>query len=32
MVLSKSGQEVVVKDGFIPMPKAVVEKALKLLD
>lgn len=32
MVLSKSGQEVVVKDGFIPMPKAVVEKALKMLD
>ena len=32
MVLSKSGQEVVVKDGFIPLPKAVAEKALKLLD
>lgn len=32
MVLSKSGQEVVVKDGFIPLPKAVTEKVLKLLD
>jgi len=32
MVLSKSGQEVVVKDGFIPLPKAVVDRALKLLD
>lgn len=32
MVLSKSGQEVVVKDGFIPLPKAVVDRALKLLE
>ena len=32
MVLSKTGQEVVVKDGFIPLPKAVVDRALKLLD
>ncbi|HEY3698149.1 MAG TPA: phosphate ABC transporter substrate-binding protein PstS family protein [Spongiibacteraceae bacterium] len=32
MVLSKTGQEVVVKDGFIPLPKAAVENALKLLD
>ena len=32
MVLSKVGQEVVVKDGFIPLPKAAVDNALKLLD
>lgn len=32
MVLSKTGQEVVVKDGFIPLPKAVVERSLKLLE
>lgn len=32
MVLSKRGQEVVVKDGFIPLPKAVTDRALKLLD
>lgn len=32
MVLSKIGQEVVVKDGFIPLPKAVVDRALKQLD
>jgi phosphate transport system substrate-binding protein len=32
MVLSKSGQEVVVKDGYIPLPKSVADKALKLLD
>jgi phosphate transport system substrate-binding protein len=32
MVLSKSGQEVVVKDGFIPLPKAVVDRALKLIE
>ncbi|HET8711429.1 MAG TPA: phosphate ABC transporter substrate-binding protein PstS family protein [Spongiibacteraceae bacterium] len=32
MVLSRTGQEVVVKDGFIPLPKPVIEKALKLLD
>lgn len=32
MVLSKAGQEVVVKDGYIPLPKAVAEKALKLLN
>lgn len=32
MVLSKTGQEVVVKDGFIPLPKAVVDKALKELE
>ena len=29
MVLSKQGQEVVVKDGFVPMPAAMVNKALK---
>ncbi|MBC9248755.1 phosphate-binding protein [Pseudomonas alcaligenes] len=29
MVLSKQGQEVVVKDGYIPLPSKVVEKALK---
>jgi phosphate transport system substrate-binding protein len=32
MVLSKSGQGVVVKDGYIPLPKSVADKALKLLD
>ncbi|HSC84349.1 MAG TPA: phosphate ABC transporter substrate-binding protein PstS family protein [Pseudomonas sp.] len=29
LVLSKQGQEVVVKDGYIPLPAKVVEKALK---
>ena len=28
MVLSKQGQEVVVKDGFVPMPAGMVNKAL----
>ena len=28
MVMSKSGQEVVVKDGYIPLPSKVVEKTL----
>ncbi len=32
MVLSKSGQEVVVKDGYIPVPVSVVEKEIKKLD
>lgn len=32
LVLSKAGQEVVVKDGYIPLPKAIADKALKLLD
>ena len=32
MVLSRTGQEVVVKDGFIPLPKKAVDTALKLLD
>jgi phosphate transport system substrate-binding protein len=31
MVLSKQGQEVVVKDGYIPLPAKVVEKYLKEL-
>ncbi|MFP6847584.1 MAG: phosphate ABC transporter substrate-binding protein PstS [Pseudomonas sp.] len=29
MVLSKQGQEVVVKDGYIPLPAKVAEKAMK---
>ncbi|WP_207060703.1 PstS family phosphate ABC transporter substrate-binding protein [Motiliproteus sp. SC1-56] len=28
MVMSKTGQEVVVKDGYIPLPKSVVDKTL----
>jgi phosphate transport system substrate-binding protein len=28
MVLSKTGQKVVVKDGYVPLPVAVVEKEL----
>jgi len=31
MVLSKTGQQVVVKDGYIPMPAKAVEKALTLI-
>ncbi|MBD9483184.1 phosphate ABC transporter substrate-binding protein PstS family protein [Pseudomonas sp. PDM14] len=31
LVLSKQGQEVVVKDGYIPLPSKVAEKALKEL-
>lgn len=31
LVLSKQGQEVVVKDGYIPLPKKVVEKTMKEL-
>ncbi|MDV7212777.1 phosphate ABC transporter substrate-binding protein PstS family protein [Azotobacter beijerinckii] len=31
LVLSKQGQEVVVKDGYIPLPKRVVDKTLKEL-
>jgi phosphate transport system substrate-binding protein len=31
MVLSKTGQEVVIKDGYVPLPAAVVEKALAAL-
>lgn len=31
MVLSKQGQEVVVKDGYIPLPKRVVDKTLQEL-
>jgi len=29
MMLSKTGQQVVIKDGYIPLPAKVVEKALK---
>lgn len=32
LVLSKAGQEVVVKDGYIPMPAKVAEAELKKLD
>ncbi len=32
MVLSKTGQQVVVKDGYIPLPSKVVKKYLKKLD
>lgn len=32
MVLSKVGQEVVVKDGFVPLPKKIVDEELKKLD
>src|SRR5262249_38707942 len=32
MVLSKQGQEVVVKDGYIPLPAKVVERVLKDLE
>ena len=32
MVMSKTGQEVVVKDGYIPLPASVVAKTLKALD
>ncbi len=32
MVLSKSGQTVVVKDGYIPLPKKVVQKELSKLE
>lgn len=32
MVLSKAGQQVVVKDGYIPLPASRVEKTLKALE
>ncbi len=32
LVLSQEGQQVVIKDGYIPLPKAVVEKELKKLE
>jgi phosphate transport system substrate-binding protein len=32
MILSQSGQQTVVKDGYIPLPKAVVEKELAKLN
>lgn len=31
MVLSKTGQQVVIKDGYIPLPAKVVEKAIHML-
>lgn len=31
MVLSKTGQQVVIKDGYIPMPAKAVEKAIALI-
>jgi phosphate transport system substrate-binding protein len=31
MVLSKTGQQVVIKDGYIPLPGNVVQKALSAL-
>jgi phosphate transport system substrate-binding protein len=31
-VLSREGQEIVVKDGFLPLPAAVVAEQLKKLD
>jgi phosphate transport system substrate-binding protein len=32
MVLSKKGQEIVVKDGYLPLPAKVVQKQLEMLD
>lgn len=32
MVLSKTGQEIVLKDGYLPLPAAVIEKQLSLLE
>jgi phosphate transport system substrate-binding protein len=32
LVLSRQGQEVVVKDGYIPLPKSVVDKALASIE
>ena len=32
MVLSRQGQEVVVKDGYIPLPAAVAARTLKQLE
>jgi phosphate transport system substrate-binding protein len=32
MVLSKTGQKIVIKDGYIPLPAKIIEKALKTLD
>jgi len=31
MVLSKSGQKIVIKDGYIPLPSKLAEKSLKIL-
>jgi len=32
MVLSKTGQEVVIKDGYIPLPAKVIKKRWQLLN
>ena len=32
MVLSKIGQQVVVKDGYIPLPLKVVQKSLSIIE
>ncbi|MEK7486271.1 MAG: phosphate ABC transporter substrate-binding protein [Planctomycetota bacterium] len=32
MVLSKRGQEIVIKDGYLPLPAEIVEEQLKLLE
>ena len=32
LVLSKRGQEIVIKDGYLPLPSALVAKQLKILD
>jgi phosphate transport system substrate-binding protein len=31
MVLSQTGQKVVIKDGYIPLPEKVVKKALSII-
>jgi phosphate transport system substrate-binding protein len=31
MILSKSGQSIVEKDGYIPLPRSVVDKEFKKL-
>jgi hypothetical protein len=32
MVLSKQGQEVVIKDGFVPVPNSLAQRYLALLN
>jgi len=32
MILSRTGQKVVIKDGYIPLPKKVAEKTMKLIN
>lgn len=32
MILSKNGQQIVLKDGYIPLPQRMIEKQLKRLD